>query len=984
MFNNEEEIRSKLIQPYIIDLGFDLSEILLEDSFSIRLGRTEKPMRGRSDFLCKRNGQNLFLIEIKNDSHEIIQDDIDQAISYSRALIDNIAPFTLITNGKTTKLFDTITKAELNGSKISEQSNFWKNGCRMSMDDELRIRYEALLSFVSFSKENLNFFCREQINDRVKLISGDIHTSRAKFISSLHQKRKDLRISFKKFLNSDSSVFGIVGNAGVGKTCSMCSLALDSIENNFSLFYNGTLLSEPIIDTISKDLNLFFSAKSERDKVLNKLDEIGRYTNKIVIIFIDAIDENISNYFPNELSEFAYSVGKLKNIKICISCKSTVWNTFLNRNETNNHTYHELIKFHPIVEEIKNPGFLLREFDKEESEIVISAYRDAFNFKGNISAPLLEKLNNGFFLRIFSEVYKNKVVPTEINDIGLIEKYLEHSLGRTSINLQTSLRILGQIGKTILKNNLSKHRMNEDEGIDINLILDELNLPPGEDIPQELFDRNILIKTGDKISYKVSFYYSTIRDYIICFHSYRLNKIHDEVFYNCLTDFFENYIGQSAISFYLKHAKRSQLDAYIKFKKDKSLGYVNLYNSFLDEHFSKFKQEFDPKTRGRIGIIIPNDLISKDGYALFPLKDSTEDLIQYDGFDQLLSTPWHEVRIFNRGAKSISGSNSDLMVKNQEQVVKRILFGQLKKIVENGLLDEYDSDILLLERVSSILYYNYKKLDYQFKIEDYYIPRFDQLYPLDLIKLSDRLYKFRAEHYYRRKKIQSNLISKFVEEASNLKKEIPRLNVSGDFPPYEELFKVVNILIERGYSQIENHYLPCPDISLNEVRDKFHSKRGSKINEMRAAQFSNKQAEKYLKLFFSWMEDAYKQIVESNFPTFLDRFEFYNNIPHEYIFYTHNLSNVRFGWYGYKKSPDGKFNLFFRVPENKDDIFKNDDGIKVFRGFDFDKFININNPIKTVKNINSSKVDENCVIRNWTYQVLIGDLNNIVKRLVLA
>src|SRR5687768_7476732 len=98
---NEEEIRGKLLLPFLNDLGFDVSEISLEKSFSIRLGRSKHIITGRSDILCKRNGINLFIIELKKDSISIEQEDIEQGISYARLLTDNIAPFTIITNGKT-------------------------------------------------------------------------------------------------------------------------------------------------------------------------------------------------------------------------------------------------------------------------------------------------------------------------------------------------------------------------------------------------------------------------------------------------------------------------------------------------------------------------------------------------------------------------------------------------------------------------------------------------------------------------------------------------------------------------------------------------------------------------------------------------------------------------------------------------------------------------------------------------------------------
>lgn len=193
---NEEEIRGKLLLPFLDDLGFDLSEISLEKSFSIRLGKSKHTITGRSDILCKRNGKNLFIIELKNDSISINQEDIDQGISYARLLIDNIAPFTIVTNGKTTKIFDSISRKELTGTKISKQSSYWQNDCTISTDIDLQIMYEALKNFVSFSIENLKVFCEAQVQDRMGPIIGTIDKPYAKFVKELYVQRQGLQKTF--------------------------------------------------------------------------------------------------------------------------------------------------------------------------------------------------------------------------------------------------------------------------------------------------------------------------------------------------------------------------------------------------------------------------------------------------------------------------------------------------------------------------------------------------------------------------------------------------------------------------------------------------------------------------------------------------------------------------------------------------------------------------------------------------------------------
>ena len=143
----------------------------------------------------------------------------------------------------------------------------------------------------------------------------------------------------------------------------------------------------------------------------------------------------------------------------------------------------------------------------------------------------------------------------------------------------SSLRILSEIGKIILNHEYTFAERSEDDGLDINFILDKLNFSLDTNIPEDLFARNILIKSFNEDSYRISFYYSKIRDYIICFRSYKLDKLSDDEFYNILPDFFKNYIGKSALDFYLENAKPSHLSTLIKFKKDMALSYVKSYDS---------------------------------------------------------------------------------------------------------------------------------------------------------------------------------------------------------------------------------------------------------------------------------------------------------------------------------------------------------------------------------------------------------------------
>jgi len=244
---NEEDLKQKVILPYVESLGFNMEELELEKSFSIRLGRNSyclnrkkdtKKAGGRLDILCKSGDQNLIVIEAKADTVKITQDDIDQGVSYAR-LLDSIAPFVLVTNGKETRVIDTISKEELNDTNIASQSQFWKNNCKLSSEEELKFRYEALENFVGYSYENLAIFSQSQIEDRISVLKGNKEDLTKKYIPDLFLEKEDLIHTFKKFLDASESVFSIVGESGVGKTNQMCNLTEKLSSKYIVLFYNG-------------------------------------------------------------------------------------------------------------------------------------------------------------------------------------------------------------------------------------------------------------------------------------------------------------------------------------------------------------------------------------------------------------------------------------------------------------------------------------------------------------------------------------------------------------------------------------------------------------------------------------------------------------------------------------------------------------------------------------------------------------------------
>lgn len=96
-----------------------------------------------------------------------------------------MAPFMIVSNGKDTRIFDTITKEQLDNQKIIK-NNFIKKDFHISIQDDILLKYEALECFIGYSNTNLQFFSNSQNkNELFSLIGSAKEFSKNIFLSSL-------------------------------------------------------------------------------------------------------------------------------------------------------------------------------------------------------------------------------------------------------------------------------------------------------------------------------------------------------------------------------------------------------------------------------------------------------------------------------------------------------------------------------------------------------------------------------------------------------------------------------------------------------------------------------------------------------------------------------------------------------------------------------------------------------------------------------
>jgi hypothetical protein len=1016
----EEEIKGRIILPYLADLGFDPAEVSLEKTFSIRLGRNTHQVSsdddgyavsGRLDLLCRKSSQNLFVIEVKRDGIKITQEDIEQGISYAR-LVDNIAPFVIVSNGEKTVVVDSITRGELDGSKISGQSSFWQNGCELATDEDLRIRHEALSRFVGYSDKNLKVFCNGQVAARMSTIAGSASGKEAKYVPSLYTERASLESAYEMFLaQSDRSVFAVVGESGVGKTNSLCAMCQQALEKHFPLFYAAGLLGSSLFDAIGRDFNLFFSgAHSSPENLLRTIGGIAGKRNRTVIIFIDGIDECDNRELRYEIGEIALALRSVANVKMCLSCKTESWRYFL-RLGAGSPSYLTQAVYPALTEEMTpskdnhGPGFVLPSFNDNELEAALEKYQTAFGLKGVISKAVKNELHVGLMLRLFSQRYRDQIAPSTVEDRELMKSYLISNAGRISdLSEDAVLRIVSEFGRILIEQ--QAEYPNRMPGGSLELLRKRLGLTVMQDLPEGLFLYNLLVRQPEQEPDGLAFYYSQLRDYVICFSSYNLDHLASDQFRETVALFYEGSVGFSAINYYWKYASDEQKMIVDGVKAKLLSSFAEEYEELLSRNFPQMRTAFDPYSEGQIGVATPSKSRSPvNWFALVPTKsmDPNGRVIRVDDPGPRLDNLFAEY-----GASLIHGSDEIILEGDTTTAAKAYLLGQLPKIIEAGRLNESQSHELVVEKLVNVLYWYRDELGYPRRSSSNFYPRYEELYPIDLRDALARTRFFFAKRHYQEEQrkgliasgniVSSNggtsfsysnddfnwdLIRRQAEEAVLQGALIPMPNVSGNFPPFVWLQATLEELIKNGLVAIEDHHLPTADIPPPNVDAEVRRRRGKEnwIPAIVAAHFTEEQMRRYITSFLITAEKSLCDVVDVCFPHMKNDLNFYRSAPHEYIVaYRHedpDSFNLTYGW---RRSRSGFSEVHF-VEDDFGSAFLSKHGVdSVCHSSVADVlWISSSDARQTFKGLDTTKVDESCVIRQWVYRVIESDIKDLLQ-----
>lgn len=834
---NEEEIKFHVVKPFLDDLGISPEGISLEHSFKVPIGRftheviwKEEIKRPRYDILVKVNGKNYFMIEVKTESHEIIDADIFQAKCYAK-LVDPPAPFAVVTNGTSTRIFDSLSGEELTNKKI-EDSKFVKNRFVISVDDE--IRQHALSLLYTLNYDNLMTFCNYQNSETLSKLKATNKDDHKKYIPEVFVKRDHVVSRFYDFTKSDSCCLLVSGNSGIGKTNVICNLVEESREKYPVLFYNASELFKDLGSCLADDFNFEFSAHKPIEQLIKQLDILLQNNNTNLLIFVDAIDEWSLSATSIALNDFIQRI-KNKKIKLVLTCKNSKLDDFLMIKGNSSTLSENLFSINSKTGELV---LTISEFEFPELMYAIEKYSTYFSLHGFLTnSETFEACKDPFLLRVLAETYSGKEVPPTLNSIEIYRNYLDAIFKKKHEKESHLKNYLAEVAKVI-------NEKNSDEVFESDIKIMDLNLH------DFLIDYGIIKRQTDVMGRpKLRFNADGLRNYVMAFYVNRFDEITIENFESFVAKNIAQSLGRELLRWYKHSAKSEQIPILRKYIEDddkKRAGkYLETFQQIIDRDFPFIKKILFPELLS-LGLLILYDeeknMIMRYGFR--KSINHSEKIIWLKRNDWQPFTDEKEWELMMKYESfSLGFSSKDFTNESPEITANRQILRITKDMIKNRRMDESENIGLATEKLFDLL----RQHSMFVGLPKYERNFLDKVLPLDAKKLLENLNNSGIDPYMYT-----------TSRVSYLPRNYPLIDLKESL---STLFTKKPI--------IESALLPLPDDS--KYLGWYHIKR--------AEDYSKTRILEYVKKFFEVFIEEYKIFVETNFPTLKDQFETYKRFP---------------------------------------------------------------------------------------------------------
>ncbi|WP_454045055.1 hypothetical protein [Chryseobacterium sp. Marseille-Q8038] len=282
-----------------------------QTSFTLKIGHHNIPfdsgyaakntVRGISDIILKIDGQNVILLELKQENVDISSADIAQGISYAR-LLDQMPAITLISNGKTNRFFNTYTKEEIITDSVdfSMISACIKDSFTLAAND-----FKDAVNLLLNNDPELFSHVINQITEQKFLrLTGEIGDLTKSICPDFIIDRTILAQIIKAF-DEENPLIGIQGQAFSGKTMLLYQFFrtlsssenfvfyLDCYDHNYSIY-------RQLANTFTKNSGIRVSEEQIREWLHASLRAGRKYR---FYLLLDNFNDSVSKVIMDEILE---------------------------------------------------------------------------------------------------------------------------------------------------------------------------------------------------------------------------------------------------------------------------------------------------------------------------------------------------------------------------------------------------------------------------------------------------------------------------------------------------------------------------------------------------------------------------------------------------------------------------------------------------------------------------------------------------------
>ena len=283
-----------------------------------------------------------------------------------------------------------------------------------------------------------------------------------KYIPDLYVPRAELERAFTSFLASDQQVFAVVGDAGMGKTNSLCHLVEYLSRSRIPvLLYHGTLIGRSVSEAVCKDFEEVLAGRTFRE-IVHILSAAVETEHLTAFVVIDALNEFSGDRqaLRTDLNEVVREISGSR-IRLIVSCRSLDWD-FWTRNENQMLGYlGRAIYQEAAAGNMVKTAVTLEALSDAEFLEAWRKYKAAFRLSGSLSGRMERLCREPFMLRLVAESYRDgKAIPGFVEPLELFQKYFEEKFPSESTQMPAR-RFLLWMARRILATGVPRVRIDD-------------------------------------------------------------------------------------------------------------------------------------------------------------------------------------------------------------------------------------------------------------------------------------------------------------------------------------------------------------------------------------------------------------------------------------------------------------------------------------------------------------------------------------------